>query len=215
MSYDIGDCFYVYRFALDPYVRKLPCPGGVHLRIPHRFTVRMQRMQGLSFKNSWLRLGESAEKGKTMKKLIATTALVLSTATFAFAESHSQLAIKVDNRLAAMNIDVDMESLTDEQIASLYTALTSSEDHGEVKASVRAVMNDDNVVFEEPEDSDLTIVLPKSQLLASVRMNDEELGIEDVRLRDLSVEQLSALYLIATSTENASSKEAKAQAIVN
>lgn len=148
-----------------------------------------------------------------MKNLLLSTALVISTAGFAAAGSHFQIEAQVENELALMQMDVDMDSLTEEQISQLYTTLTSTETASERDQKVRAVLNDWNVMVEDEEDPELALMIPRSQLRSLVYQKRGELGIEEIRVRTLTDDQLAALYLIANG--NASDKQVQAKAIIN
>ncbi len=148
-----------------------------------------------------------------MKNLLLSTAIVLSTATLASADSHGQLAMQVDNELATMNVNVDIDSLTEAQIKELYAALTSSETADEKGDAVRAVLNDHNVMFEEEADVDLVVTVPRSQIRAQVLNNSEDLGLTETRIRLLDDEKLAALFLLVNSDDP--QMQVKADAIVN
>ncbi len=148
-----------------------------------------------------------------MKNLMLSTALVLSTAGFAAADSHFQIEAQVENELALMQMDVDMDSLTEEQISALYTTISSAETASERDKGVRAVLNDWNVTFENEDDPELTLMIPRSQLRSLVYAKRGELGIDQIRVRTLTDDQLAALYLIANG--DASDKQVQAKAIIN
>ncbi len=148
-----------------------------------------------------------------MKNLLLSTAIVLSTATLASADSHGQLAMQVDNELATMNVNVDIDSLTEAQIKELYAALTSSETADEKGDAVRVVLNDHNVMFEEEADVDLVVTVPRSQIRAQVLNNSEDLGLTETRIRLLDDEKLAALFLLVNSDDP--QMQVKADAIVN
>ncbi len=148
-----------------------------------------------------------------MKNLLLSTAIVLSTATLASADSQGQLAMQVDNELATMNVNVDIDSLTEAQIKELYAALTSSETADEKGDAVRAVLNDHNVMFEEEADVDLVVTVPRSQIRAQVLNNSEDLGLTETRIRLLDDEKLAALFLLVNSDDP--QMQVKADAIVN
>ncbi len=148
-----------------------------------------------------------------MKNLLLSTAIVLSTVTLASADSHGQLAMQVDNELATMNVNVDIDSLTEAQIKELYAALTSSETADEKGDAVRAVLNDHNVMFEEEADVDLVVTVPRSQIRAQVLNNSEDLGLTETRIRLLDDEKLAALFLLVNSDDP--QMQVKADAIVN
>ena len=88
-----------------------------------------------------------------MKRFLMTSALVLTTATgAAFAQSNdssSQLRTQVGNWIGGSSYNVDVDSLTDDQIAAMYGAITSSEDQSEQDAAIRSVINAENVEMEE------------------------------------------------------------------
>ncbi len=154
-----------------------------------------------------------------MKNLLLSTALVLSTATFAGAASHSQIAMQVDNELATMSMNVDIDSLTEEQVAELFSALTSAETAQDKQLAVEGVLNDENVMFEREQDADVVVVVdgadtmvPRSQLRAAVLESGDDLGLTDTRIRLLDDDKLGALFLLANG--NDPDKMTKAQAIV-
>lgn len=88
-----------------------------------------------------------------MKRILMTTALVLTTAGAASAqmadEDTMQLRNSVGNYLASSDWNVDIDSLTTEQLAQLHGAITSTDNESEVDAKVEAVLNDENVVYEQ------------------------------------------------------------------
>ena len=69
-----------------------------------------------------------------MRNILLTTAFIMGTTGFANAASHSQIAMQVDNALAAMAIEVDIDSLSDEQISNIYTTITSSSSESQERA---------------------------------------------------------------------------------
>lgn len=152
-----------------------------------------------------------------MKNLLLTTALIMGTTSFAHAASHSQIAMQVDNALASMNMEVDIDSLTEEQVSELYSAISSTDSASSKQSSIRAVLNDNNVVVTDMEDTpvELSYMMPRSQLVSIVRAKETELGIGNVRLRSLSDAQLTELYLLANGGDTSSEKMSKAQNIVS
>lgn len=152
-----------------------------------------------------------------MKNLLLTTALIMGTATFAHAASHTQIAMQVDNALASMAMEVDIDSLTEDQISALYTTISSSDNASEKRNKIRAQLNDMNVMATDMDDPDVEVryVAPRSQLISLVRAKETELGIGNVSLRSLSDEQLVALYQLGNGSASASEKMSRAEGIVN
>lgn len=149
-----------------------------------------------------------------MKKLLLTSAFVIATAGGALAGGHSQQAMMVDNLLSTYAMNVDVSSLTEDQVAELYLALTSTDDRAEAQQKVEAVLNDGNVAYEMEDDIVITVNTPRSTLRAAVQAKATELGIEDVPLRTLTDEQLTQLYLLGNGSESASVKMTKAEGII-
>lgn len=153
---------------------------------------------------------------KLTRSLILSTALatgMVAGASFAYAEDMT--ASIVEDKLAVRAMNVEVDSLTHEQLSELFLITTSTDTFGEQRNQLMAVLNDWNVEYEMTDDDMVTVSIPRNQLLANVDGSRAELGLEDVRLSGLSDADLSALYLISAGGESASTKQQKAQAIIN
>lgn len=148
-----------------------------------------------------------------MKNLLLSTALVLATASVAGAAAHTMLANQVDNDLATMSINVDVNTLTEDQVNVLYQAL-QTEGTNERKAAVESALRDAGVDMSMDEDTMVMVSYPRSQLMRAVNANAADLGIEDVPLRALTDAQLTELYFIGNGSMSGSDMKAAAKAVL-
>ncbi len=81
-----------------------------------------------------------------MRHILATAAIAAMASTSAFAESHSmdrsQLETEVSNYFETNSMESDTSDLTDEQIAQLHLAITSSDDEGTKRQKVDAILSE-------------------------------------------------------------------------
>ena len=144
-----------------------------------------------------------------MKRFLMTSALVLTTATgAAFAQSNdssSQLRTQVGNWIGGSSYNVDVDSLTDDQIAAMYGAITSSEDQSEQDAAIRSVINAENVEMEERPNYVIVAdeQMDRSQLHESVSMALVGTEYEGMAYT-LTDEELAAVYGAVTGTDSKS-----------
>ncbi len=148
-----------------------------------------------------------------MKNLLLSTAVVFATASFASAASHLMIANEVDNELATMSINVDVNALTEDQVNQLYQA-TQVEDTNERRAAIENVIRDSGMEMTEMDATPVAVSYPRNQLMLQVRNSAVDLGIENVSLRSLSDEQLTELYFLANGNEPEGDKKAMAKAIL-
>ena len=153
---------------------------------------------------------------KLTRSLILSTALATGMVAGASIANASEMTESiVEDKLATHAMHVEVDSLTDEQVSELYLITTSTDSHGEQRNKIMGVLTDWNVEYEMTDDDMIAVSVPRNQLLATVDSSRTELGLEEVKLSALSNEDLSSLYLIAAGSENASTKQQKAQAIIN
>ncbi len=149
-----------------------------------------------------------------MKRFLMTTAIVLTTAGAAVAQSNDALRAEVGNFLATSPYMVDVNSLTDAQIAELHGAYTSSEDASERHAKVEAVINDNNVEY---TDRPMIVMvegseMDRSQLYQSV--SNALIGTKyEGMAYTLSDAQLAQAYGAVNSSDDASTMETKLSAV--
>lgn len=138
-----------------------------------------------------------------MKRLLITSALALSLAGgAAVAQDASQLRNAVGNYIATTEYNVDVSTLTDEQVAQLYSAITSTDDHGERDNKVRAVLSENNVeTYERPTTVLIAdIEYPRDQIFTSVQ--NALVGTEYEGLAwTLSDEELVEVYSLLNNAE--------------
>ncbi|MBV0912661.1 hypothetical protein [Anianabacter salinae] len=128
-----------------------------------------------------------------MKRLLTTTALVLATATAGVATAQdSQIRNTVSNEIATLGMDIDVSTLSQEQVAELYTIITSTDDSGDVAQRVRAVIADNSTGM-SMDDAD--------QLRQTVANELATYGM-DVDVALLTDEEVSELYAATTSTDD-------------
>ena len=134
-----------------------------------------------------------------MKRFLTTTALVLATAGGAAADSDTQqLRNQVTTYFETSSMNVDVATMTDEQISELFLAINGNEAAGERDAAVRAVLNDWNVVYDNAEG--VEIDTPNSQLRTQVGNYFDQNGIS-VDVGTLTDAEVSEVYLAMTSGE--------------
>ncbi len=145
-----------------------------------------------------------------MKRFLMTSALVLTTATgAAFAQANDpdtmQLRTSVGQWIGGSTYNVDVDSLTDEQIAAMYGAITSSDDQSEQDAAIRAVLNDNNVMMEERPANIMVgdVETPRNQLYTSVEMALVGTEYEGMAYT-LTDEELAAVYGTINSSDSES-----------
>ncbi len=153
-----------------------------------------------------------------MKRFLLTSALVLTTAGGAYAQSvdsSTQLRMQVGNYLATTNYQVDVDSLSDEQINQLYSSIQSG--GGEMQnADVASVLNDNNVVSTERPSVVMVgeAEMPRGQLYAEV--SNALVGTEfEGRAYTLSDEEIVGLYTVLNGSEDGGDKNAKIAAYFN
>lgn len=148
-----------------------------------------------------------------MKNLLLSTAILLSTATFASAAAHLMISNQIDNELATMSMEVDLSKLSEDEINLLYQA-TQTEDTNERKAAIESVLRGTGAEIKMMEPTMVMMSYPRNQLMRKVRANEVNLGIENVPLRSLSDDQLTQLYFLSEGSEAESDKKEMAQAII-
>ena len=155
-----------------------------------------------------------------MKRFLMTTAIVLSTtAGAAYAQSDmnaEQLRAAVGQYLATSTFEVDVNSLTDTQLAALHGAITSTDSEGERDREVYAVLNDANVEMKERPDFIMVeeVETPRDQIYISVQNALEGTEFEG-KVWSLSDAQLSAAYGFINSTDSETEKEQKLRSLFN
>ncbi|MDF0602389.1 hypothetical protein P1J78_16745 [Psychromarinibacter sp. C21-152] len=145
-----------------------------------------------------------------MKRLLMTTALVLTTAAGTASAQMAdgdnvQLRNEVGNYLAASEWTVDVDSLTTEQLVEIHSAITSDESATEVDSAVEAVLNDGNVEYTERPAYVVveTEELPRDQIFTKV--SNALIGTEYEGMAwTLSDEELVQAYSVVNSTDDQS-----------
>ncbi|WP_172296520.1 hypothetical protein [Pseudoruegeria sp. HB172150] len=150
-----------------------------------------------------------------MKRLLLTSALVLSTsagAVLAQASDTEETPIRnsVGNYLATSSYDVDVDSLTDEQIAALYSIYTSEED-ADVDQRVGAVLNDGNVEYETRPEFIVVeqVEQPRDQIYDAVTKGLTGTKFEGMAW-ELDDEELATAYAILQNENSNSSQDLEA-----
>lgn len=159
-----------------------------------------------------------------MKTLLMSTAAALTLATGAFAQSgDDQLRLAVADQLDGYDINVDVSSLSDEQIAEIYAIGQSEDDAGE-RAQVMAVLGDagyqqmelgEEMIFisnttagMENAVENATEGMTANSLRDQVDIKLGEYGFDDVDAATLTDDQVAKLYTVVqnSDTEGARAK---------
>ncbi|MEO1580099.1 MAG: hypothetical protein AAFR34_02145 [Pseudomonadota bacterium] len=139
-----------------------------------------------------------------MKRMLFTTAAAAAlAATSAFADS--QLREQLANELNTSNMMIDVAQLTDEQVAELYAATTSTDDHGERRNKVAAVLAGSDYVMMTMDTR--TVFVPISSLKNQVEMGVSSYGFE-VDAETLEEEELAELYIAISSEDRENARSA-------
>ncbi|MEO1454980.1 MAG: hypothetical protein AAFV31_14285 [Pseudomonadota bacterium] len=138
-----------------------------------------------------------------MKRMLFTTAAAAAlAATSAFADS--QLREQLANELSASSMMIDVSQLTDEQVAELYAATTSTDDHGERRNKVAAVLAGSDYAMMTM--GTRTVFVPISSLENQVELGVASYGFE-VDADTLEQEELAELYVAITSEDRDEARE--------
>ena len=133
-----------------------------------------------------------------MTRLMMTTALALAVAVPAAAQSE-MLRDAVEDYIDATVQDVDVDTLTDEQVRALYAGLSSESSAAERNALVESIVRDsqyrmeDNIATFEAMDYGAS-----TDLRSAVGLLLSGEGIDDVNVDELDNNQIAALYLELT-----------------
>ncbi|MEL6518588.1 MAG: hypothetical protein AAFQ39_12800 [Pseudomonadota bacterium] len=139
-----------------------------------------------------------------MKRMLFTTAAAAAlAATSAFADS--QLREQLANELNTSNMMIDVAQLTDEQVAELYAATTSTDDHSERRNKVAAVLAGSDYVMMTM--GTRTVFVPISSLKNQVEMGVSSYGFE-VDAETLEEEELAELYIAISSEDRENARSA-------
>lgn len=145
-----------------------------------------------------------------MKRFLMITTLIATTTGAAIAQDSAQLRNSVEVFLTESAFDVDVSTLTNEQVAKLYGAMTSSEKISEQTSAVRAVLAEENVMGMQNSGGivvegavDTSTPLPRNQIFAEV--STALIGTQyEGRASELSEEELAIAYGVITSSETES-----------
>ncbi len=142
------------------------------------------------------------ERTYDMKNLLATTALIVATATAATAQDASQLREQVSNELATYSMNVDVSMLSDEEVTELYTVLTSTDDQGAAQQRVRGILAGSGAVsMDDPEAFVVSMGMEMDQFDEAVSLALAENGYEDVDVSTLTTSQKAEIFTLASSDE--------------
>ena len=135
-----------------------------------------------------------------MKTLALSTAALLTVATAASANQELRLA--VDDILDTNNISVDVESLTDDQVAQIF-AIGNSQEQGAQKLAIESILNEgDYASFRMGNEM---MFMPASSIRDGVEIKLTEFGY-DVETDTLTDQQVVELYAIVQSTDGEPSR---------
>ncbi|SFP05294.1 hypothetical protein [Tranquillimonas alkanivorans] len=157
-----------------------------------------------------------------MKKLMIATAIATMTTTGAFAQEE-QLDELVDVELGEIGMDnVDVSALPDAAVAELHLYLTSDTQESEsiTQNRVRSVLEDYGVrlrtgeVYVVDPATTVAIEVPANQLRARVANRLDVTYEEDVDVSTLTDDQVAELYLILTSTDDATTKDDRIRGVL-
>ena len=126
-----------------------------------------------------------------MKRLFLASAAALAlTASSAIADD--QLRTQLQNELDSSSIMIDVSQLSDEQVSELHFATTSTDDHGERKNKVEAVLLDAGYMTMNMGDA--TMFVPADIIKVEVQEGMAQYGYE-LDVSALSNPEIAELYM--------------------
>ncbi|MDT0682393.1 hypothetical protein RM543_06835 [Roseicyclus sp. F158] len=151
-----------------------------------------------------------------MKRFMITTALVLGTSTMAFAQDAEvagptgtdQLRDTVAQELATVAPDVDVDALTSRQLSALYVILSSEDMALEQQNAVESIVADSQ--YEMDMEDPMYVTMGQSTQIREYVSSELAVRNYDVDTATLSDEQVSTLYAILSSGDDADATEIEA-----
>ena len=134
-----------------------------------------------------------------MKRILTTAAILLTAGAPAFAQT-DMLRGLVEERLDGISPQVEVSTLTDQQVAAIYAEISSEDSTAELRRSVDAIVADDQYRM-DPDAMDMARVGGSNDIREVVA---NMLETEDVQadVSELTDEQVAALYLEMTGGED-------------
>ena len=150
-----------------------------------------------------------------MKRILMTSALVLTTVSGAALAGDSQMRSALDSFFVETRFDVDVSTLTEAQVAKLHGVMSSTETESNQIAAIRAILAEENVEYTldsdtVPEGAGVVVLgdteLPRDQIYVKV-INGLKGTRFDGRIDELTEEELVQAMAVITGAETASEKE--------
>ncbi len=162
-----------------------------------------------------------------MKRFLIATAFIVSTTGLAVAQGNDQLRQIVEQDLATYKYDVDVSQLTDEQVTQLYFIATSTDSSSVrqdrydriLRADSDATMTRSNNIRAfrpmagDEDTEEVQTTMPRNQLRSLVQQMLETYEY-DVDVMSLDDETLTGIFLVDTSTDDASEEKDRIEAIL-
>ena len=156
-----------------------------------------------------------------MRTLLYTTAATLTLAGAAFAQSSDQLRQSVEQALDESNLNVDVQMLSDEQVAEIYAISQQDGGMGE-RGQIMAVFEGagyqsmelgEEMIF-VPAIDGANVDLGANSLRDEVGLKLEEHGFDNVATDDLTDDEVAKLYTIVQNSDTEAAR-ARIDAILN
>jgi hypothetical protein len=153
-----------------------------------------------------------------MKTLLITTATALTLTTAAFAQDDSdQLRMSVAEQLDTLDMNVDVEALSDDQIAEIYAISQGDEESGE-RAKIRSVLEGggyqsmelgNEMIFVQSAAATAEEAMPEgaNELRDQVAIKLGEHGFDDVNAENLTDDQVAKLYAVVQSSDSEGARQ--------
>ncbi len=153
-----------------------------------------------------------------MKTLLITTATALTLSTGAFAQDDSdQLRMSVADELDTLDLNVDVDSLSDDQVAEIYAISQGDEESGE-RVKIQSILEGggyqamelgDEMIFVQNAVATAEGAMPEggNDLRDQVEIKLGEYGYDDVDTESLSDDQVAKLYSVVQSSDSEGARQ--------
>ncbi|WP_208349952.1 hypothetical protein [Pseudaestuariivita rosea] len=135
-----------------------------------------------------------------MKRLLTTTAFVLSASAAAFAMTNDQLKDAVENELNTYDKEVNVDMLTEDQISAIYMTMTTGDSPLDKQRRIEQILEDAPSAAIRDENGVL-IELPENNVRAQLQSRLAIRGF-DVDVAELDRDTVMQLYAVVTSSES-------------
>lgn len=153
-----------------------------------------------------------------MKTLLITTATALTLSTAAFAQDDSdQLRMSVAEELDTLDLNVDVATLSDDQVAEIYAISQGDEESGE-RVKIQSVLEDggyqamelgNEMIFVQNAVATAEGAIPEggNDLRDQVGIKLGEYGFDDVDTENLTDDQVAKLYSVVQSSDSEGARQ--------